>query len=105
MGGNHVTKYNKWARKNRAYFRLRHHQRRAAGPCITPKEWHDLCERYDFRCLACGQQMDPDKLTIDHVVPVLYGGKNSIDNIQPLCRSCNSAKHTRTTDYRPKWEW
>jgi 5-methylcytosine-specific restriction endonuclease McrA len=35
------------------------------------------------------------------VVPVSAGGANTIDNIQPLCGPCNSAKHTQTIDYRP----
>jgi 5-methylcytosine-specific restriction endonuclease McrA len=29
------------------------------------------------------------------------GGPNTIDNAQLLCRSCNSHKHLKSTDYRP----
>jgi 5-methylcytosine-specific restriction endonuclease McrA len=48
--------------------------------------------------LCCGR---PDvKLTQDHVVPLARGGSNLIDNIQPLCASCNSSKGTQTIDYR-----
>lgn len=48
-------------------------------------------------CLACGSD---DDLTLDHVIPLALGGRNSVENIQVLCRSCNSIKHTMTTDYR-----
>lgn len=64
---------------------------------FTQDEWIALCNRYDNKCLCCGSL---DDLTIDHVHPVSRGGRNSIDNIQPLCRSCNSAKGTKHTDYR-----
>jgi 5-methylcytosine-specific restriction endonuclease McrA len=39
-------------------------------------------------------------LTEDHVVPLSLGGSNDIDNIQPLCKSCNSSKRGRHIDYR-----
>jgi 5-methylcytosine-specific restriction endonuclease McrA len=40
------------------------------------------------------------KLTVDHVIPISMDGSNNIENIQPLCRECNSAKHTQTIDFR-----
>ncbi|HMV38581.1 MAG TPA: HNH endonuclease [Plasticicumulans sp.] len=79
-----------------------HHKRRAwklgSETSFTRAEWDALCERYDHRCLCCGEQKP---LTPDHVIPLSRGGSNGIENIQPLCRSCNSRKGTKETDYRP----
>lgn len=57
-----------------------------------------LCKRYGNKCLCCGQKVD--KLTMDHVVPRSDGGADSIENIQPLCRSCNELKGTQIIDFR-----
>ena len=67
------------------------------GGTFTFEEWMTLCELYDFRCLCCGKQM---KLTPDHVIPVVHNGLNDIENIQPLCKSCNSRKHSKMIDFR-----
>ena len=82
---------------------LKHAKRRArkmkTGGEFTRKEWLSLCKKYDYRCLRCNKRKP---LTADHVVPVSKGGTSNIDNIQPLCRECNSIKHTKSTDYRKK---
>ncbi|HAT1242480.1 TPA: HNH endonuclease [Corynebacterium striatum] len=34
-------------------------------------------------------------MTLDHVVPLSRGGKNTIGNALPACQSCNSSKHSK----------
>lgn len=46
----------------------------------------------DVHCAACGAGFD---MTQDHVTPRSWGGTNSQDNMQWLCRHCNSAKGNR----------
>lgn len=64
---------------------------------IIYTEWKELCDRYGNVCLCCHQNV---KLVIDHVLPLCLGGTNTIDNIQPLCATCNSKKGKRHKDYR-----
>lgn len=77
------------------------HLRRArlwkANGSHTPKEWEDLKEKYGNICLCCREKKP---LTVDHVIPLSKGGTNDIENIQPLCVSCNSRKGTKIIDYR-----
>lgn len=70
------------------------------GNRYSKMEWNDLKDKYNHTCLMCGRTEPDIKLTPDHVVPLSKGGSNSIDNIQPLCRSCNSRKHVQTLDLR-----
>ncbi len=70
---------------------------REGVPGFTDTEFEELCRRYGGRCPCCGGRLD---LTADHVSPLSKGGSHSIDNIQPLCKECNSQKHTLTVDFR-----
>lgn len=60
----------------------------------TLKEWKDLLEKCGYRCARCGTNKD---ITKDHIIPISNNGSNKIENIQPLCRSCNSRKRNEIT--------
>lgn len=90
---------------NKDAFILNGHIRRArvkkSGGIISRKEWKELKEQFGNRCIN-PECKDPYKkpLTLDHVVPIVLGGENVIQNAQPLCKSCNSRKNTKVIDYR-----
>lgn len=58
----------------------------------TLKEWENLKLLFDNKCAICKESK---KLTKDHIMPLSKGGSDFISNIQPLCRNCNSKKHTK----------
>ena len=92
-----------WSKRNPEKAALFASRRRAQKKncvgIITEKEWKDLLEKYNHMCLRCGRNDVP--LTLDHIIPIANQGSNTIDNAQPLCRSCNSHKRIKTIDYRP----
>lgn len=68
------------------------------GGRVTREEWESLLEDCENKCLCCG--VTNVKLAMDHIMPLSRGGAHSIDNIQPLCKSCNSRKKNKHIDYR-----
>jgi 5-methylcytosine-specific restriction protein A len=43
-------------------------------------------------CHYCGGVFPPEELTMDHVVPVVRGGKSTRGNVVPCCKECNNRK-------------
>jgi 5-methylcytosine-specific restriction endonuclease McrA len=57
-------------------------------------------------CHYCGAQVPPKELTLDHVVPLVRGGKSTRGNCVPACKACSSQKQSLTpvewTEYLEK---
>ena len=43
-------------------------------------------------CAHCGGRFPARELTMDHLVPVIRGGKSTRSNVVPSCKPCNSAR-------------
>lgn len=48
--------------------------------------------RDGFCCQVCGSQ---ENLAVDHIIPEIRGGSLDMENLQTLCKSCNSRKRDR----------
>lgn len=95
--------HNAWRRASnrRAEWANRDALKRGAEGSFSNEEWVALCEKYGNRCLRCGR--GDVTLSVDHVKPLSKGGTNWLDNIQPLCVSCNCSKGATEIDYREGW--
>lgn len=60
---------------------------------IAPRLRTIVFRRDGYVCVDCGED-DVFKLSIDHRIPVHFGGGNEPDNLVTRCRSCNAAKGT-----------
>ncbi len=70
-----------------------------ADQVLPPDTLEILKEKFGETCLSPG--CDRVDVTMDHVVPLVLGGRHHIDNLQLLCISHNSSKGGRNSnDYR-----
>ena len=47
-------------------------------------------------CYHCEGMFPPDQLTMDHLVPLVRGGKTGKNNVVISCKPCNSKKSYQT---------
>ena len=81
------------------YNRIRKSRKRGASGSFTLGEWETLKAQYNWTCPSCKRSEPKIKLTQDHIIPISRGGSNNVENIQPLCGSCNSRKFTEVIKY------
>jgi hypothetical protein len=55
-------------------------------------EKQSIASANDYKCNVCRTDLVEREFQIDHIIPLAIGGKNSIDNLQPLCKNCHKRK-------------
>ncbi len=45
-------------------------------------------------CHYCNARVEPKELTLDHIVPLVRGGRSTRGNCVPSCKACNSRKQS-----------
>ena len=73
--------------------------------------WTELADTHGMKCAICGCDLDPRDTwindegykcfgrkypTVDHIIPLRHGGTDTLDNVQLVCKHCNSAKGAKT---------
>jgi 5-methylcytosine-specific restriction endonuclease McrA len=89
-----IAKAIQWCRTNPERKRATSENRRAvkamATGTITPEAWQAVLHQFSNACAHCLKTGEP--MTMDHVLALSRGGSHEIDNVVPLCKSCNSSK-------------
>lgn len=52
--------------------------------------WKRKCA--DGTCYYCRRNVPPSELTMDHIVPIVRGGKSTRNNVVQACKDCNNKK-------------
>lgn len=92
----------RWRAKNkeRTNFLTRayHYRKKSAKGNSSFEEIQEL-KSWFSKCAYCNQK---EAKTIDHIIPLSRGGTNDIENMIPVCVSCNSKKGAKTLiEYDP----
>lgn len=93
-----VVRSANWSTQVPAVIMLREYQK--------PKRTMRLAKRNVFlrdryTCQYCGTEVNDSTATLDHVVPVSLGGKNTWTNLSTACKPCNWNKSNKT-NIKPK---
>ena len=43
-------------------------------------------------CHYCGRRFTADGLSMDHMIPIIRGGKTTKGNVAAICKKCNNKK-------------
>lgn len=65
-------------------------ERRKARELRHSQWWKRRCAK--GVCHYCGRSFPPKDLTMDHIVPIIRGGKSTKGNTVPCCKECNNKK-------------
>lgn len=61
----------------------------------VPFSRKNILMRDGYRCQYCGKEDTGDNLTIDHIIPLSKGGRDTWTNVVAACRYCNNLKGNR----------
>lgn len=59
---------------------------------IPPWMRKEVIERDKSSCRYCGTEVSGRRLTVDHIIPYIHGGKTIVENLVVACRKCNTRK-------------
>lgn len=89
------TSYAKWEKNNPEIKKASMHKRRAiklaAGGSFTAEDIKKMLKQQKGKCIVCKVDIT-NSYHIDHVISLILGGSNGIQNIQLLCPHCNLVK-------------
>jgi hypothetical protein len=70
---------------------------------ITARQRRIISERAQGCCEYCLSQVDfaTQSFSVEHIIPVVWGGTNVLENLALACQGCNSHKHAKRENSDP----
>lgn len=78
-----------WRAKHPEKVREANHRRRAAVRSGSPDATKRIAELLQEPCAYCGST---ERIEVDHIVPLIRGGRHVPENLAPACITCNRSK-------------
>jgi superfamily II DNA or RNA helicase len=70
------------------------------GDELTEDEKEQILKRDKYTCQACGAVGKRFRLQVDHIIPKFLGVNNHSNNLQTLCKKCNSIKGIQEINFK-----
>ena len=75
---------------------------------LTAEEWKGVVQTANFICHICGNEVcfeigSPNRLSLDHILPLSRGGTNVKENVAPAHNRCNKARSDMTMSEFDVW--
>ena len=52
-----------------------------------------IASSQSYNCNICEIELNDNReFDVDHIIPIANGGKNTVDNLQAICKTCHSEK-------------
>ena len=74
--------------------------RKTIPKAVKDKVW-DICigkEKGVSKCYCCSSDIDSKKFDCGHIISVANGGSDTIDNLKPICDTCNKSMGTENLE-------
>jgi 5-methylcytosine-specific restriction endonuclease McrA len=88
----------KWSAVHPENNRVKQHKRRArmkkVGGTFSVGDIFAMLKRQRGKCVVCRRNISKN-YHIDHIMPLVLGGRNTTSNIQLLCPHCNLSKYDK----------
>ena len=55
-------------------------------------EKNAIASNNDYKCNNCRKTLVDREFECDHIIPLANGGKNTVENLQALCKNCHKNK-------------
>lgn len=82
----------------REYDIYKYHWEKTREHMAVQRAISDRCRKKLYEAIAardgefCAECKSTEKLQVDHVEPIAYGGLSVVENLQLLCSKCNNKK-------------
>lgn len=75
---------------------------KAAARELRKSRWWQSKIANQAKCHYCAKSLAKDDCTMDHIVPIVRGGKSTKGNVAIACKECNNRKKDRLVfDWSP----